>query len=155
MKKLLVSLFVVMMLVGCGGNSGKKAQKAETKTCTSTMAGMTISYKFDAVDDIIEVITVLMELPAAITQNQDLSKLTDADLKRAGEVALSSLGVKEGKGVTAKYTVKDKKLNGSITIDVKNGDTTILKNLGFKVDSKKMKLSDSIKMIEKNDTKCK
>lgn len=151
MKKLLLSLFAVIVLAGCG--SGTK--KVETKTCTVTQAGVPMSFKLDATGNVLDKLTLNVTIPGTATKGVDLTKLSKDDLKTMGSAVIQKLGIEEGKGVTAEFVVKDKDIVGTVTFDLKEGDSSALKKLGITEDTKNIKLDSTVKDFEKNGATCK
>ena len=151
MKKLLLSLFAVLVLAGCGSNS----KKAETKTCSITQAGVPMTFKLDATGNVVEKIKMDVTIPGTAAKGVDLTKLSKDDLKTMGNAVIKQLGIEEGKGVTAEFTVKDKNIVGTVTFDLKEGDASALKKIGITGNAKNVKFDDTIKDFEKNGATCK
>lgn len=108
----------------------------------------------DSLDDIVNKIEMEMKYPASMTKGTDLSKLTDSDLMKIGDAALKNMNIAAGKGIDAKFTVKAQSLNAIITFDLKNGDAAILKKLGITGNTKNVKLSETVKSLETQGSKC-
>lgn len=150
MKKLLCSMLTILILTGCGSNS----KKEESKICSYSLNGIPVNFKMDSLDDIVNKIEMEMKYPSSMTKGTDLSKLTDSDLMKIGDAALKNMNITAGKGIDAKFTVKDQSLNAIITFDLKNGDAAILKKLGITGNTKNVKLSETVKSLETQGSKC-
>lgn len=152
MKKFLAFACAAVLLAGCGSSS---EPKKETKTCSMEEAGMKMSIKMDAEDDIIKKMEMSYVFPGSMF-NGDASKLKEEDLKTMGDAVISQLGIKEGEGISAAFKADGKDLKATINIDLTKADTDILKNQ-FKMEgnTKNIKLSETVKSGEADGAVCK
>lgn len=151
MKKFLAFACAAVLLAGCGSSEPKK----ETKTCSMSQAGIGIDIKMDAEDDIIKTMELTMLMPESLTK-VDASKLSEDDLKKAGEAGLANIGVKEGEeGVTVAFKAKDKDLQLSVIFDLDKASADVLKKLNLTESTKDVKLSDTVKGAEQSNFTCK
>lgn len=151
MKKFLAFACAAVLLAGCGSSEPKK----ETKTCTMEEAGMKMSIKMDAEDDIIKKMEMSYVLPGDMF-NVDASQLKEEDLKTMGDAVISQLGIKEGEGISAVFKADGKDLKATINVDLSKADASILKNQ-FKMEgnTKNIKLSETVKSGEEDGAVCK
>lgn len=151
MKKFLAFACAAVLLAGCGSSEPKK----ETKTCTMEEAGMKMSIKMDAEDDIIKKMEMSYVLPGDMF-NVDASQLKEEDLKTMGDAVISQLGIKEGEGISAVFKADGKDLKATINVDLSKADASILKNQ-FKMEgnTKNIKLSETVKSGEADGAVCK
>ena len=64
MKKLLLSLFVIIVLTGCG----RDTKKEKSITCTSEQADTQRSLKLYATDNIVDKLTLEITIPESTTK---------------------------------------------------------------------------------------
>lgn len=151
MKKFLAFACAAVLLAGCGSSETKK----ETKTCSMSESGIGIDIKMEAEDDIVKTMEVTMLMPESLTK-VDASKLSDDDLKKAGEQGLANLGVKEGEeGVKVSFKAKDKDMQLSVIFDLDKASADVLKKLNLTESTKDVKLSDIVKGAEQSNFTCK
>lgn len=147
MKKLFACLAAALLLAGCGGSG----DKATSKTCTVDESGFTMAITMDAKDDVINKLSVKYTL-AGILKGQE--NISDDDMKKAGDSILSSMGVKEGEGVTAEFKADGDDLIAVVGIDIEKADSSVLSSMGLDSDMKDMKLSQVVKEAEADGAKC-
>lgn len=153
MKKLVVSIFAVVLLAGCGG--GDSTPKVESKTCSQSEDGMKMDAKFDATDNKVTkaTIDVIMDL-TALDAGVDLTKMTDEQKAALGDQVATGMGLKKGEGVEVAIDFKDNDMVVKLIIDIEKGDPAVLKALDLDVE-KGMKLSEVVKGAEKEGATCK
>lgn len=152
MKKFLAFACAAVLLAGCGSSS---EPKKETKTCTMEEAGIKISIKMDAEDDVIKKMEMSYVIPSSLLGG-DASTLKEDELKTMGDAVLSQLGMKEGEGISAAFKADGKDLKASLNIDLAKADTSVLKDQ-FKMEgnTKNIKLSETVKSGEADGAVCK
>lgn len=149
MKKLLVSIFAVVLLAGCGSSGD------ESKTCTMSNDEMEMSAKFDATDD--EITKATIEMTADKTDmlgDIDISTSTKEEKEFLSKMLGSSLGIKEGEGVELSAEISDNDIIISVVIDFKDADASVLEIFGLD-GSEDMSLSSTVKGAEEDGATCK
>lgn len=139
MKKLLCAAFAVFVLAGCSGGA-----KTETKTCSLEQSGMKMDATFTAEDDKITKTSVKVTMDLTSAGLKD-TELTDDQKKQLETAVFSQLGIEEGKGVDVSADFKDNNIIATVDVDMKEGDASTLKKLGFGVEASLSKTLDEAK----------
>ena len=126
MKKLLCAAFAVLVLAGCSGGA-----KTETKTCSMEQSGFKMDATFTAEDDSITKTSVKVTMDLSSAGLGDDTKLTDDQKKQLETAVFNQLGIEEGKGVNVSAEFKDKNIIATVDVDMKEGEASTLKKLGF------------------------
>lgn len=148
MKKLLTAACALMLLTGCGSDT-----KKETKTCSMEMAGVEMSIKMDAEDDIIQKINMDLTVSGTLIGG-DASILSDEELNTTGNVMLSSLRIEEGEGISSKFSIDGKDLKAVVDFDLSKADADVLEALGIIGNKDNIKLSETVAEVEKSGASC-
>lgn len=151
MKKLLVSLFAVALLAGCGSSGGGAE---ESKTCSFSQSGMDMAATFTAKDDKIKSTSIKVSMPASMLGGVDLSAITDEEKKQVEEQVLTSYGFKEGEGLTLKTNFTKEAIEVDINVDLEKSSADALASLGF-TDIKDASLKGTVKDAEASGATCK
>lgn len=142
MKKIMLILSVIMMMSGCT-KTEEPAVKA-SKTCSTDISGMKVNMQLHAEDDIVKTMDIDYNMSSK-KLGTDASKLTKKQIEEASQIVLSSLGVKEGKGIQVDTKVVKEDLAVTLHIDLNEADASVLKMLGITGNVKNVKLSDTVK----------
>ena len=154
MKKigmLFLSLFIIVLVVGCGTT---KEVKEQTLTCTTTEEDedmsieqvISMTYKNDKLKHMTMAVNTTLTNPSLIENWEDYKKFMDEDNK-----------VFDKDGVSLNVVVDDQnyKYNTILDIDVENATYEALKEQGFEgIKNDNSTLEDSKKEAEKDGATC-
>ena len=147
MKKLIVCFGAALLLAGCGSSG-----KVTSKTCTVEESGFTMAITMDAKDDTVNKLSVQYTLSGVLAGQEEIS---EEEMKAAGNMILSGMGIKEGNGISAEFKADGEDLLATVSIDLEKVDDDTMKSIGMKSEMKNMKLSEIVKEAEEDGATCK